>query len=148
MTQLDTRINSAWWALHVGLGAVAFVAGLDKFFNVLADWPAYLSPLAASVLPITPPAFMGGVGVVEMIVGVTILSPFTRLGSYVASVWLLGIAANLVTTGHFFDVAARDVVMAIAAYTSARLTEVREDALAGEAHAAGEARPQLARAAH
>jgi hypothetical protein len=31
-------------------------------------------------------------------------------------VWLVPIALNLVTTGHFFDIAVRDVEMAIAAY--------------------------------
>jgi hypothetical protein len=41
----------------------------------------------------------------------------------VAAIWLAGIAVNLVTTGHFFDVAVRDVAMAIAAFTLARLTE-------------------------
>jgi hypothetical protein len=40
-----------------------------------------------------------------------------------AAAWLLGIAVNLVTTGRYFDVAVRDVEMAIAAFTLARLTE-------------------------
>jgi hypothetical protein len=44
-------------------------------------------------------------------------------------VWLVLIAVNLVTTGHFFDVALRDVVMAIAAYALARLTEAHEASL-------------------
>ena len=42
-------------------------------------------------------------------------------------VWLLGVAANLVGAG-FYDVAVRDVVMALAAFTLARLAEVREEA--------------------
>ena len=37
--------------------------------------------------------------------------------------WLLGIAANLMSTGMYFDVAVRDVAMATAAFTLARLTE-------------------------
>jgi hypothetical protein len=65
------------------------------------------------------------VGVIEMIVGLAILTKWTRLGSYVASVWLIGIAINLVSTGMFFDVAVRDVEMALAAYVLARLTEAR-----------------------
>jgi hypothetical protein len=63
------------------------------------------------------------VGVVEMVVGVTILAGLTQLGGYVAAIWLLSIAIQLVTTGRFFDVAVRDVAMAIAAFTLARLTE-------------------------
>lgn len=123
---LDKRLNSAWWALRIGLGAAAFLAGLDKFFDLLANWEMYLSPLAARLLPVSPPVFMRAIGVVEMIVGLAILTRWTRLASYVAMVWLLAIAANLVSTRLFFDLAVRDVIMATAAYTLARLTEVRE----------------------
>jgi uncharacterized membrane protein YdcZ (DUF606 family) len=44
------RLNTPWWALRTGLGAAAFLTGLDKFFNLLAAWPAYLSPLAAMAI--------------------------------------------------------------------------------------------------
>jgi hypothetical protein len=71
------------------------------------------------------------VGVVEMIVGLAILTKWTRLGSYVATVWLVLIAINLVSTGMFFDIAVRDLEMALAAYVLARMTEVRTDALRG-----------------
>lgn len=118
------RLTTPWWALRVGLGAAAFLAGLDKFFNLLADWPAYLSPIAEHLLPIGPSAFMHLVGVIEMVVGAVILAGFTQLGGYVAAVWLVCIAVNLVTTGRYFDVAVRDVALAISAFTLARLTEV------------------------
>jgi hypothetical protein len=70
---------------------------------------------------------MGIVGVIELAVGVAILAGWTRLGAYVASGWLLGVAANLVAAG-FFDVAVRDVVMSFAAFTLARMAEVRDEA--------------------
>jgi uncharacterized membrane protein YphA (DoxX/SURF4 family) len=117
------RLTAAFWALRIGLGGAAFLAGLDKYFNLLADWPAYLSPLAAHVLPISAASFMHVIGVIEMAVGLAILCGLTQLGGYVAAVWLIGIAVNLVTTGHYFDVAVRDLEMAIAAFTLARLTE-------------------------
>jgi hypothetical protein len=117
------RLTSPWWALRAGLGAAAFLAGLDKFFNLLADWPGYLSPIVANVLPLSPTSFMHVIGVVEMLVGGIILAGYTQLGGYVAAIWLVGIAVNLVTTGHYFDVAVRDAAMAIAAFTLARLTE-------------------------
>ena len=117
------RLTAPWWALRVGLGTAAFLAGLDKFFNLLADWPTYLSPLAARVLPFSPVSFMHVIGPVEMAVGAVILAGYSRLGGYVAAIWLSGIAINLLTTGHYFDVAVRDVVMAIAAFTLARLAE-------------------------
>jgi hypothetical protein len=117
------RLTTPWWALRAGLGGAAFLAGLDKFFNLLADWPAYLTPFAAHLLPMSASSFMHVIGVIEMIVGAAILAGLTRLGGYVAAAWLTAIALNLVTTGHYFDVAVRDLAMAIAAFTLARLTE-------------------------
>jgi len=117
------RLTTPWWALRVVLGAAAFLAGLDKFFNLLADWPAYLSPLATHVVPMSASALMHIVGVVEMAVGAAILVGFTQLGGYIAAIWLLCIAANLVTTGQYFDVAVRAIALAVSAFTLARLTE-------------------------
>src|SRR3989442_9302096 len=118
-------LNSAWWALRVGLGMGPFLAGLDKFFNILADWGMYLSPMAERFLPVSAQVFMRAVGVVEMAVGLLILAGQTRIGGYLAMGWLLAIAVNLVTTGMFYDLAVRDVEIAIAAYALARLTEAR-----------------------
>ena len=123
---MDTRLNTPWLALRYGIGLMATLAGIDKFFNLLADWSSYVSPLAAQVLPLSTPTLMGVVGVVEIAVGVAILTSWTRLGAYVASAWLLAVAANLVTAG-FYDVAVRDVVLSLAAFTLARLAEVREE---------------------
>src|SRR5262245_28041740 len=117
------RLTTPWWALRVVIGAVAFLAGLDKFFNLLADWPAYLSPLATRVVPISAPALMHMVGVIEMAFGAAIFLGFTQLGGYISAIWLVCIAANLVTTGRYFDVAVRDVALAVSAFTLARLTE-------------------------
>jgi uncharacterized membrane protein YphA (DoxX/SURF4 family) len=127
--KFDSRLNSAWWVLRIGLGFGAFLAGLDKFFNLLADWTMYLSPLATKVVPLTPPVLMRTVGVVEMIVGIALLAGYTRLFGYVMMAWLIGIACNLVTTGMFFDLALRDIEICLAAFTLARLSEVRISAL-------------------
>jgi uncharacterized membrane protein YphA (DoxX/SURF4 family) len=122
---MDKRLNSSWWALRIGLGAVPFLAGLDKFFNLLAHWTDYLNPLVLRVVPVAPETFMRSVGVVEMIVGLAILTRWTRLGAYVAACWLTGIALSLITKGAFLDVAVRDLLLAVAAFVLARLTEVR-----------------------
>jgi len=126
MMLLDDRLNSSWWALRIGIGLTAFLAGLDKFFNVLTNWSMYLSPIFQHLLPVGENAFMRSVGVIEMVVGVAVLARWTRIGAYVASAWLLLIAANLISSGAFLDLAVRDVVIAIAAYALARMTEVRE----------------------
>ena len=77
------------------------------------------------LLPFSGGTFMRAVGLIEMIVGLAILKRWTRPGAYVAMAWLVAIAINLVTTGMFFDLAVRDVEIAIGAYALARLTEVR-----------------------
>lgn len=124
---MHKQLESSWWLLRIGFGLAPALAGLDKILrtNLLADWPSYISPLATAVLPINGDVFMQMVGVIELVVGLAILTVATRLGAYVAAAWLLLIAANLITTGQYFDVAVRDVLMAIAAYTLARLTEAR-----------------------
>ena len=132
MSISESKLNSAWWALRIGLGAVPFLAGLDKFFNILTNWERYLSPTVERLLPMSGVTFMHVVGVIEMVVGLAILTRWTRLGGYVAMAWLILIAVNLISTGAFFDVAVRDLVMAIAAYTLARLTEVRQPATSSE----------------
>jgi uncharacterized membrane protein YphA (DoxX/SURF4 family) len=120
------ELNAVWWTLRIGLGLGPFLAGLDKFFNLLADWTMYLSPLALKVVPVSPEVFMRAVGVVEIIVGMAILVGFTRLGGYVAMAWLVAIAVNLVTMGMFYDLAVRDVEIALSAFALARLSEVRD----------------------
>jgi len=114
-------LRQPYWVLKLAFGAVPIVAGFDKFTNLLTDWTQYLSPLVARVVPAF--AFMRVVGVIEIIAGALVLSNQTRLGAYVVALWLVGIALNLLSTGHFLDVAVRDLVMACGAFTLAKLEE-------------------------
>ena len=126
MDKFDKRLELPWWALRIGLGVGPIITGVDKFFNKLTDWTMYLSPLATKTVPVSPSTFMHVVGVIEIIAGIVVLSRFTKLGAYVVTAWLLGIAVNLLTTGMFYDLAMRDVEIAIAAFTLSQLTRVRE----------------------
>ena len=121
---MDTRLNGPALALRVAIGLMATLAGLDKFFNLLVNWPEYIAPIATQLSPISPSALMGVVGIVEFAVGITILAIRPNIGAYVASVWLICIAINLVLGGHY-DIAVRDVVLSVASFTLARLEEVR-----------------------
>lgn len=124
----ETIDDSIYQPLRWAFALVPFLAGLDKYFNLLTDWQHYLAPAFASLLPVSPSVFFGIVGVVEMAVGVMIMSGrWTRIGAWLASIWLVLIAINLLVAG-IIDVAVRDVVLAIAAYTLGRLTELREAA--------------------
>jgi uncharacterized membrane protein YphA (DoxX/SURF4 family) len=127
-SNMDERLSSSWWALRLAYGLVPIVAGLDKFTNLLTRWTDYLSPLATRILPLAPSTLMHVVGVIEIAAGVFVLTRYTRYAAYVVAAWLLLIALNLLTTGHYFDIAVRDVVMAVGAFVLARLSEVRADA--------------------
>lgn len=123
---MSSRLNAPYWALRIGLGLGPLLAGVDKFFNFLADWQMYLSPYATKVIPISPALFMRIVGVIEIVAGLIVLAGLTRIGGYIVMIWLIGIAINLVTTGMFYDLAVRDIEISLAAFTLARITEERE----------------------
>lgn len=106
-------------------GLVPIVAGVDKFLHLLADWNKYLAPPIARLLPVSPEVFMSGVGIVEILAGVLVLIK-PRIGSLVVSLWLLGIVLNLLVGGTYLDVAVRDAVMAIGAFSLYLLTRGRE----------------------
>jgi hypothetical protein len=126
MRDFDNRLNAGWWALRIGLGVGPIITGIDKYFDKLADWAMYLSPLATKVVPISATNFMHVVGVVEILAGLVVLSRWTKWGSYIVMFWLLGIAVNLLTMGMFYDLAMRDVEIAIGAFVLSQLTAVRE----------------------
>jgi len=125
------KLDTAWWALRIALGVGPIVAGLDKFFNRLADWQMYLSPLATKVVPVSPTTFMHIVGVIEIVAGIIVLTRFTKFGAYLVMAWLLSIAINLLTTGMFYDLAVRDIEIAVGAFALSQLSAVREARVQG-----------------
>ena len=126
MQNFDSRLNAGWWALRLGIGLGPIIAGVDKYFNKLTDWGMYLSPLVTKVVPVSATTFMHVVGIIEVIAGLVVLSRWTKIGSYIVMLWLLGIAVNLMTTGMFYDLAVRDVEIAVGAFALSQLTAVRE----------------------
>lgn len=132
---MDPRLQTPAQAMRIAIGLMATLAGIDKFFNLLVDWSSYVSPVAAQLLPFSTDVFMWIVGVIEFAVGISILTALPVLGSYVASAWLLLVAVNL-TLGGYFDIAVRDVVLSIGAFTLARLLQVRDQVAVGQARPA------------
>ena len=126
--QSDSRLEHAWWTLRIGLGLGPLLAGLDKFFNLLANWDMYLNPVIPRLLHVSPATFMHFVGVVEIVAGVLVLTRFTRYAAYIVMAWLWAIAASLVSQGMFLDLAVRDIEISLGAFALAKLTEVRERA--------------------
>jgi uncharacterized membrane protein YphA (DoxX/SURF4 family) len=128
-------VDSVWWTLRMSFGLVPFLAGLDKFFNLLTYWPKYVAPAIAGHLPTTPQNLMYVAGVIEIVAGLAVLlSPWTKTFAYVVAAWLAGIALNLVIGG-VYDVAVRDLVMAVSAISLARLTDVVQVPAVARRHA-------------
>lgn len=127
MDRSERGLEQAFWALRLGLGGAAVLAGADKFFGYLAMWEMYLAPWATGMLPVSSDTFFRLVGVVEIAAGLLVLTRWTRLGAYVVAAWLAAIAIQLVTTGSFYDLAVRDLGLAIAAFALAKLSEWRTD---------------------
>ena len=111
-----TQVEKASTLLKWTYGLVPIVTGADKFMHLLTDWDKYLAPQIASLLPFSTGVFMSIVGIIEIVAGVLVLLR-PRTGSLVVSIWLIGIAINLLLTGTYFDVAVRDAVMAIGAFS-------------------------------
>jgi len=110
----------AFLMLRVAFTVAPIAFGLDKFFNVLVDWPIYLAPWVDDLMPGSAQDFMYVVGGVEILAGVLVaLKP--RYGAPVVAAWLAGIILNLLTIPGFYDVALRDFGLMLGALTLARL---------------------------
>ena len=123
---MDTAIqqtHSAQKILKYTYGLVPIIAGLDKFTNLLTNWEDYLSEPVLSILPFSAGTFMVIVGIIEIAAGVLVLLR-PRIGAYVVMAWLIAIALTLVLGGKYFDVAVRDLVMAVGAFVLAKLSGV------------------------
>ncbi len=122
-TQSNQTVKSVFTLLKLTYGIIPIVAGLDKFTNILAQWDNYLQPGLASILPFSPHTFMMIVGVIEIVAGIIVLMK-PQIGGIIVSAWLALIAITLLASGHYLDVAVRDLVMAVGVFSMARLANV------------------------
>jgi hypothetical protein len=112
----------AYQILHIAFVVAPVIAGADKFFHALVNWDQYLSPIVPRMLNIAPHTFMLGVGVIEVIAGLLVaFAP--AIGATVVGLWLCGIIVNLLTIPAYFDVALRDLGLAMGAFALARLAQ-------------------------
>ena len=120
----NDRVERVANILRWTYGLVPIAAGADKFTHLLTDWNQYLAPVVTDIIPLSPDTFMSIVGVIEIIAGILVLVK-PKVGSLVVGFWLLGIVINLLLAGQYYDIAVRDTVMAIGAFSLHLL--VRED---------------------
>ena len=60
----------AFALLRIAFTVAPIAFGLDKFFNVLVDWPIYLAPWINDIAPGSGQDFMYFVGAIEIVAGV------------------------------------------------------------------------------
>lgn len=108
--------------LKYTFGIVPIVAGADKFTNLLTNWEQYINPSIAGMLPFSTSVFMMIVGIIEIVAGIIVLKK-TEMGGYIVAAWLTVIALTLLLGFNYVDVAVRDLVMAIAALSMARIAK-------------------------
>ena len=115
----DPRFQ-AFALLRAGFAVAPILFGLDKFFEVLVDWPKYLAPWVNDIAPGSGQDFMYFVGAIEIVAGLAVaLKP--RYGAYVVAAWLGGIIVNLLTYSGFYDIAFRDFGLMLGAIALGRL---------------------------
>jgi hypothetical protein len=110
----------AYQILHLAFIVAPLVAGVDKFFHFLVNWDQYLAPVVAQMLPVSGHTFMLGVGVVEIVAGL-LVAFMPAVGGVVVGAWLCGIIVNLLLVPGYYDVALRDLGLALSAFALARL---------------------------
>ena len=110
----------AYQLLYIAFIAAPLIAGVDKFFHFLVNWDMYLSPMVAAMLPVQPHTFMLAVGVVEIAAGL-LVAVMPVVGGMVVGIWLCGIILNLLSIPGYFDIALRDLGLALGAFALSRL---------------------------
>jgi hypothetical protein len=114
--------RQAFLLLRTGFVVAPILFGLDKFFDVMVEWPDYLAGWVNDIVPGSGQELMYLVGVVEILAGL-LVAVAPRIGAYVVAAWLAGIVINLLTidpTMHY-DIALRDVGLLLAALALGRL---------------------------
>ena len=120
--ELADPTQQALWILRSAFVIAPILFGLDKFFNVMVEWPHYLAPWLGRLVPGNAQEFMHVVGAIEIVAGLVVLFA-PEFGGYLVAAWLGGIIVNLVTADpmRFYDVALRDFGLLLAALALARL---------------------------
>src|SRR4029453_7325221 len=115
-----TPASQAFFLLRTVFTGAPIVFGLDKFANVLTDWPTYLAPWIDDLVPGSAQQAMYAVGVVEILAGI-VVAVAPRFGGWLVAAWLAGIIVNLLTIPGFYDIALRDFGLLVGAIALARL---------------------------
>ncbi len=117
-TEVRTSSHNAFRILRLGFTVAPILFGLDKFFNLMTDWPQFLPEFVTDVVSGT--AVMAIVGVVEIAAGIGVwLRP--RIFAWVVAGWLAVVIITLALAGGFWDIALRDFGLLLGAVALGQL---------------------------
>lgn len=125
MEEREKIVSSTRRMIAYAYGTILILIGLDKalHLDIIVNWEKYVSPLAHSVIPLTTPVFLTVLGVAEIIVGILFFTKWVRLAALIAIVVLALIIVNLLDLGYgFYDIAARDFLIALGGISVIRLS--------------------------
>ena len=114
--------RQAYQILRFGFTVAPILAGLDKFFHLLVNWDQYLPPVVNNLTGGRGHQLMLVVGVIEIVAGLGVAFK-PRIFAYVVCAWLVLIILNLLMIPGYFDVALRDLGLALGALALGRLSQ-------------------------
>ena len=112
--------RQAFITLRTAYVLIPMIAGLDKFYDLVTSWDAYLSPSINGAVGISAHSFMAIVGLIEIVLGLGVAVSPRIFGSSLA-IWMLAIVGNLVLLGGHSDVVLMTLGLAAGAFALGRL---------------------------
>jgi hypothetical protein len=120
----DNKFNNIWTLSKYVYGLVPILIGADKFSFFIVNWNIYVSPFAASLIPIA--YLVPFVGIIEIAAGLLILTKYPRFGAYLVAAWIGLVIVNLFMIGNLYDIILRDIAIAFGYIMFGMLTELKE----------------------
>ena len=120
-----TRLYLSYFLLKLIYGVIVLVAGVDKFLHILnPSSESFVSPLITAYLPLSATNIIYLVGIVEIIIGLLILTRFTKIGAYLLMGWYIIIIVDLATLTGFYTLILSNAGHAVANFVLAQLCSI------------------------
>ncbi len=143
MTSSPQSARFAFQLLRAAFIVVPLFSGFDKLAGVLVDWERYVSPAVAAWSPLPVEYAIGAVGLLEIGLALLVIAR-PRVGSLVLAGWFGASAVNFAFIGEHWQIAFRDLGLAMGAVALSAFARLPE--LAPASSGGGEPRsPRRAR---
>lgn len=122
------KFNLTYGMLYFVYALVPIVIGIDKLTTWwLVNWLQYTSPTLTHYLGISANMLIYVTAIIEILAGIIVFVR-PRLGGYLIFGYMILVIIDLASMNRFYDIIARDAVIALGALALAWLTEAKEQA--------------------